>query len=40
MNLLTLITAIIVIGIVWGGEIFFISRAMNFEKRKSENGKK
>lgn len=40
MDLLTIITAIIIIGLVWGGEIYFISHAMNFEKRKSEDGKK
>jgi hypothetical protein len=40
MNIFTIITAIIVLGLVWGGEIFFLSRAMKFEKRKSEDGKK
>jgi hypothetical protein len=40
MNIITIITAVLVIGIIWGGEIYFISRAMKFEKRKAEDGKK
>jgi hypothetical protein len=39
MNILTLITALIVLGIVWGGLAFFIIRAVKFEKLKIENGK-
>lgn len=39
MNILTLITALIVLGIVWGGLAFFIIRAVKFEKFKIENGK-
>jgi hypothetical protein len=40
MNTLTIITAIIVIGIVWGGFVFFLSRALKYEKIKMKNGKK
>jgi hypothetical protein len=39
MNLSTIITAITVIGLVWGGMIFFLIRALNFEKLKLKNGK-
>jgi len=39
MNILTLITALIVLGIVWGGLAFFIVRAVKYEKLKIENGK-
>jgi len=38
MNALTIITAIIVIGIVWGGLTFFLSRALKYEKLKQANG--
>lgn len=38
MNEYTIITAIIVIGIVWGGVIFFISRALKYEKDKIKLG--
>lgn len=40
MNYFTVITACIVLGIVWGGLAFFISKAVKYEKLKSENGKK
>ncbi len=40
MNIFTILTAVIVLGIVWGGLIFFLTRAMKYEKMKSENGKK
>ncbi|NWG29253.1 MAG: MetS family NSS transporter small subunit [Ignavibacteriaceae bacterium] len=39
MNLLTIITAVIVFGIVWGGFVFFLSRALKYEKMKQGNGK-
>jgi hypothetical protein len=39
MNLFTIITAVIVIGIVWGGLTFFLSRALKYEKIKQQNGK-
>jgi hypothetical protein len=38
MNLLTIITAIVVIGIVWGGLSFFLSRALKYEKMKMKDG--
>jgi hypothetical protein len=38
MNLFTIVTAVIVVGIVWGGLIFFFSRAFRYEKLKIENG--
>lgn len=34
----TIITAICVLGIVWGGLIFFIRKAFFYEKKKSLNG--
>ncbi len=39
MNIFTLITAALVLGIVWGGLAFFIFRAVKYEKLKSVNGK-
>ena len=39
MNIFTIITAVIVLGIVWGGVTFFLTRAMKYEKLKEENGK-
>jgi hypothetical protein len=39
MNMFTIITAIIVIGIVWGGLSFFLSRALKYEKMKMKDGK-
>jgi hypothetical protein len=38
MNIFTVITAILVLGIVWGGLVFFISRAVKYEKLKKRNG--
>lgn len=40
MDIKTIFTAIIVLGIVWGGLIFFLSRAVKYEKMKTENGEK
>ena len=40
MSIFTILTAVIVLGIVWGGVAFFLSRAMKYEKLKEENGKK
>jgi hypothetical protein len=40
MNTFTIITAIFVIGIVWGGLTFFLSRALKYEKMKMKNGEK
>jgi hypothetical protein len=39
MNIFTIITAVMVIGIVWGGLTFFLSRALKYEKLKLKNGK-
>jgi len=38
MDLSTIITALIVIGIVWGGMVFFLSKALKYEKMKMKNG--
>jgi len=40
MNAFTIITAIVVLGIVWGGLSFFLSKAFKYEKMKMKNGKK
>lgn len=40
MNILTILTAAIVLGVVWGGLVFFLVRAMKYEKLKTENGEK
>ncbi len=34
----TIITMLLVLGIVWGGFGFFLLRAMKYEKMKSQNG--
>ena len=39
MNMVTIITALIVIGIVWGGLLFFLRKAFKYEKIKQGNGK-
>jgi hypothetical protein len=38
MYFFTILTAVIVIGIVWGGLTFFLSRALKYEKLKMKNG--
>ena len=38
MNAFTIITAIIVVGIVWGGLSFFLSKALKYEKMKMKDG--
>ena len=40
MSLFAIITMIIVLGLVWGGLVFFLTRAMKYEKIKRENGEK
>jgi hypothetical protein len=40
MELSTIITMVLVLGIVWGGLAFFLLRAIKFEKVKSQNGDK
>ncbi|MFC2103264.1 MetS family NSS transporter small subunit [Bacteroidota bacterium] len=39
MEISTIITMIFVIGIVWGGLVFFLTRAIKYEKAKTEDGK-
>lgn len=38
MSTAAIITMIVVIGIVWGGLAFFITRAIHYEKMKEKNG--
>jgi uncharacterized protein YdgA (DUF945 family) len=38
MNEYTIITAIIVLGIVWGGVAFFMGRALKYEREKEHPG--
>ncbi len=40
MKIITIFTALIVLSIVWGGLIFFLSRAVKYEKMKSRNGER
>lgn len=40
MDIFTIVTAVLVLGIVWGGLVFFISRAVKYEKLKTGNGEK
>ncbi|UCH65393.1 MAG: MetS family NSS transporter small subunit [Ignavibacterium sp.] len=38
MEVSTIITMVIVLGIVWGGLILLLLRAINYEKHKSQDG--
>jgi len=38
INITTILTMVIVLGIVWGGLIFFLVRAIKYEKVKIQNG--
>lgn len=38
MKIETILTAMIVLSIVWGGLIYFIRKALFYEKKKSING--
>jgi hypothetical protein len=38
MEISTIVTMILVIGIVWGGLTYFLVRAIKYEKIKSQNG--
>lgn len=38
MSIITIITAFVVIGIVWGGLLFFLRKAFRYEKMKLKNG--
>lgn len=40
MNISMIITIIFVLGIVWGGLVYFLLRAVKYEKLKSSNGEK
>jgi hypothetical protein len=37
MDFITIITMIIVLGVVWGGTVTFLTRAMKYEKMKGKN---
>ncbi|HSW53895.1 MAG TPA: MetS family NSS transporter small subunit [Ignavibacteriaceae bacterium] len=39
MSITSIITALVVIGVVWGGLTFFLSQALKYEKLKQKNGK-
>jgi hypothetical protein len=38
MEISTIITMVLVLGIVWGGLTFFLVRAIKYEKVKLKNG--
>jgi hypothetical protein len=38
MEIITIITMVIVLGVVWGGLAFFLIRAIKYEKVKFKNG--
>ncbi len=40
MEVSGIITLVVVIGLVWGGLAFFLSRAVKYEKIKKANGEK
>ncbi len=40
MNTYSILTMIIVLGIVWGGVTFFMIRAYKYEKLKGSDGEK
>ncbi len=40
MEVSAVITLIAVLGLVWGGLAFFLTRAMKYEKIKKANGEK
>lgn len=37
MDFITIITMIIVLGVVWGGLFIFLTRAMKYEKMKEQD---
>jgi hypothetical protein len=39
MNISAIITMVLVLGIVWGGVAYFITRAVKYEKEKMKIGK-
>ncbi len=40
MQGITIFTMVLVLGVVWGGLIFFLTRAVKYEKLKAKNGEK
>jgi hypothetical protein len=38
MNIFTILTMVVVLGIVWGGLLFFLFKAVKYEKLKEKNG--
>jgi hypothetical protein len=38
MEISAVITMVLVIGLVWGGLTFFLTRAVKYEKMKKKNG--
>ena len=36
MNAVSIVTMVLILGIVWGGFTFFLFKAMNFEKQKNK----
>ena len=40
MKIFSILTMIIVLGIVWGGLSFFLIKAVKYEKLKEKNGEK
>lgn len=40
MNIYSILTMVIILGIVWGGVVFFMTRAFKYEKLKKNNGEK
>lgn len=39
MTLVSIITAVVVLGIVWGGLTIFLTKASSYEKKKNSDGK-
>lgn len=39
MNLVFILTLLFVTAIVWGGFLYFLSKAIKHEKKKKQNGK-
>ncbi|HED07339.1 MAG TPA: MetS family NSS transporter small subunit [Ignavibacteria bacterium] len=40
MSLISIITMVLILGVVWGGFTFFLFKAMSFEKLKNKNKNK
>ena len=37
MSVISIITMVLILGVVWGGFTFFLLKAMKFEKMKNKN---